>query len=229
MASNFFRGSLDGLFNYRNQTLLNTIEISDNHFTGTLPADLFFLPRLSTLVAGSNCLSIPLPSAVCSANSLLTLSLDGIKSAKPCRKLLAPGISSSYTIANHNSRTVLPLCIFNLTNIKTLHITGNFYGGAFPKYLSLGKHLEELALSYNLLTGSIPISIQNRKWVNLDLSYNRFTGVLSNNFMEQDVYETKIELLINRLSSSIPNALLPLRNIQILAGNLFTCNYADKS
>ncbi len=39
-----------------------------------------------------------------------------------------------------------------------------------------GPTLRDLSLSYNVITGTVPLAILQNVWTNLDLSYNKITG-----------------------------------------------------
>ena len=81
------------------------------------------------------------------------------------------------------------------------------------------------------MTGSIPEQMQRRQWTNLDLSYNKFTGMvddfqsISFNSSNSSAYS----LEVNRLSGHIPQSLTDAASVDILEGNLFTCNIYRES
>jgi hypothetical protein len=83
--------------------------------------------------------------------------------------------------------------------------------------------LQDLSLSHNILHGTIPIEIQEKQWVNLDLSYNKLTGTLTSKFSTVPD-NGLLYLQLNRLSGLIPSQLLSTQTIEILDGNIFNCN-----
>ena len=104
-------------------------------------------------------------------------------------------------------------------------MSGNSLTGSLP--VTLSKSIMDLSLSYNLLTGSITKSIQERSWSNLDLSHNRLSGTLLPSF---NLSSTKSSLLLrdNRLSGFIPSSIRDLMSINILEGGYYDCKY-DRS
>jgi hypothetical protein len=78
---NSFSGNLDA-FRPRNGSFpfLSNIDISKNLFTGTLPAEAFLLPSLSSFAAVENCISGRISSDICRADKLISLALDGKRS-----------------------------------------------------------------------------------------------------------------------------------------------------
>jgi hypothetical protein len=101
--------------------------------------------------------------------------------------------------------------------------------------------LLDLALSHNKLRGDIPTQFQQKRWYQLDLSYNRLTGTLRSDFGtvaseltdddaiesfnatgELDTYILSLE--DNRISGRIPQKVQQLTDVSILGSNLFSCN-----
>ena len=190
LQNNYLTGSITYIFNETNQFNLYTIELSNNQLTGEIPITLFQLPSITTIVAVKNCFSSGINDNICKYSKYLTtLALDGIETASNCRNLLLSSLSSSSLLSSktkssyqtyHNFDNTIPYCLFNLTNLHTLHLSGIGFTGKLPNYIS--NNLVDLVLSYNYLTGIIPDIIQNRSWYNLDLSNNKLNGILSSNF-----------------------------------------------
>jgi Leucine-rich repeat (LRR) protein len=179
-----FSGSLDGIFNTTLQKKLSSIQLNNNLFTGTLPGDLFSAPLLTLFSAVGNCFNGPLPvDAIYQSSSLSSLLLDGLGSARSCNAALLPKeFSSSYQAHSRITGGMAKYaCLFGM-NLQVLHLSGNGLTGSLPGDLVVSRSLFNLALSYNLLTGSIPAAIQTQTWRNLDLGYNRFSGTLKSDF-----------------------------------------------
>lgn len=246
LQSNRFSGPLTGVFNSTLQTHLNTIQVSSNQLTGDLPSEIFNMRLLVNFVAVSNCFHGSLPDNICNAELLSTLALDGLRTASSCRDTIFPGVSSAYTTSNKFGGTV-PICLFTLQFLNTLHLSGNGLTGTLPGNLDITDSLIDLSLSHNILSGDIPKNIQNRDWYNLDLSYNRFGGQLNDQFFHlqrnftfhfqvdglllnstESNEEASLYLEDNRLSGEVPDSIRDLGNISMLSGNLFSCLY-DKS
>jgi Leucine-rich repeat (LRR) protein len=247
LHNNQLRGALIGAFNATHQGSISTIQLSENGFTGEIPADLFALPQLETAILGTNCFQGVIPAAICNASALQTLSLNGLRSGAPCRKPLLSLISEAYTLT-HPIRNGIPTCLFEMTSLNTLQVSGSGITGTLPGNIQLGSNLIELALSHNKLTGTIPHVFQRRIWYDLDLSSNKLKGTLSADFASvppeltnstllrfsfnfnstniKERYHTTAALALsdNRLSYKVPQILTDMENITVLTGNLFGCD-----
>lgn len=233
LYDNHLSGNLHHVFNATLHISLSTVQISNNELTGALPTELFRLPALLTVVAVGNCFTGALPENICNATNLRTIALDGLRSAANCRKLLIPGVSSAYQVAQPWSGT-LPSCLLSMPLLTTLHLSGNGYTGTIPTVGSLGSTLTGMSLPHNRFTGTIPQNIQQRPWNNLDLSYNRLSGTLSESFaaqlqndsmqqLQEKFPQTQLTLDNNRLSGRIPHSIVEIANIRVLSSNRFSC------
>ena len=150
---NILSGNLINVFNGSHQSMLTTVQLSNNHFTGELPEQLFLSKSLQAMSAVSNCFHGTIPSSICINDNLMSLALDGLVCASSCQTKILPGISSSYV----SSRSVtggIPDCLWSMPKLSILHLSGNRLTGTLPsgdKILS--SSLKDLSLSYNLLTG----------------------------------------------------------------------------
>jgi Leucine-rich repeat (LRR) protein len=240
---NKLTGPITGVFNATTQHLMTTVKINNNRLSGTLDDELLKLPSLNVLVAASNCFRGSLPTLLCNASRLGTLSLDGLSSASSCRDTLLPGLSSSYAISDSFTGTAYP-CLFTMPRLNTLHLSGVGLTGTLPQRAAINPVLIDLALSHNTLTGTIPVEFQEKLWYSLDLSYNRLTGTLKSSFASEqfqitddevnnfkinataDVQDISVTLENNRLSGIIPGSVQTLRNVSVLGSNLFQCDLA---
>lgn len=221
--SNGLTGSLNGVFNSTTQQHLTEVDVSTNQITGTLPREVFGCKMLKLFSAAVNCFQGSLPDNICDSHLLTGLALDGLAAATSCQLRFFP---HSRKYKSYYLRSVfkggIPSCLFNLPALETLHLSGNGLSGSLPNDLSVTDILTDLSLSHNQLTGTIPVAIQERQWSNLDLSYNKLNGDVRS-FVDQ-TSNSSVSLEVNRLSGVIPNALQTMLNIDMLNGNLFSCN-----
>jgi Leucine-rich repeat (LRR) protein len=245
LSSNKLSGALTQVFNATTQLSLATVRLDSNRFTGSIPSELFLLPLLQTVVLSDNCFTGMLPPSMCDAPHATVYSLNGLHSAHSCRQELFPALSGAYVVSQHNQQSI-PACLFSMTGLNTLQLSGNGLTGTLPDTAQLSAALVDVVLSHNELTGPIPDAVQAQTWYNLDLSYNKLDGTLRSDFatapanlalleslglvpsgltqsaVQQDY--SAVVLHNNRLSHDIPNALDTMHEVSVLAGNLFDCS-----
>ena len=245
LQNNYLTGPIVPIFNSSIQSVLTTVQLSNNAFTGPVPEEPFKIPGFTQFSIVDNCMQGSIPSMICGCRTLNILAMDGMGTSASCRRVMLPGLSKSYINANEVDGSI-PSCLFQMPLLTTLHLSGNGVIGSLPADLQLGRSLIDLALSHNYLTGMIPEAIQERAFYSLDLSYNRFAGGMSAKFntkpvrfdlnetVERHIFykkyvtdESELILENNRLSGQIPETVNALTDIAILNGNLFSCNLAQ--
>lgn len=223
LQDNNFRGTLSGVFNSTIQRNLSIVLFSQNEITGSLPSELFRITSLTVVDGGSNCMAGgTLPDTLCQASNLQTLSLDGIHASSACRTLLLPGLADTYKLEDPIAGGV-PSCVYELPHLVTLHLSGNGLTGTIPSDVILSQSFIDFAMSHNFIEGHMPQRFQQRKWRNLDVSFNRIMGTLYGDFAPQTL-NTSLSLRNNRLSGSLPQAVIDAHDVEVLDGNLFYCN-----
>jgi Leucine-rich repeat (LRR) protein len=226
LASNLFTGTLDNVCNMtsaRNNNFLTNLDVSNNHFVGSIPPEIFYLPELQTFAAVSNCFSGSLPSSICTSPSLTVAALDGLSASSSCHHLLFPHTSSVYFPDNLVDMELSVFkCILELPFMEAFYFAGNSLQSAFPEGVDiLSSRLSTLVMSHNQLSGSIPSYIFQNYWLELDLSYNRLTGHLSPMSVST---ESAVSLSVNRLSGPIPGTVQELDHVDVLTDNMFSCD-----
>jgi Leucine-rich repeat (LRR) protein/Na+-transporting methylmalonyl-CoA/oxaloacetate decarboxylase gamma subunit len=225
LQDNNFHGDIGAFLNTTQQKILTTLDFSNNQFTGSLPEQFFNSKILNSFTASSNCLKGSIPSHICNVTSLTSVALDGLATATNCQVSLFPGISyfNAFTVKHYIEGNV-PWCLFTLPLIELLHLSGNGLTGSFPHGLEVTRSLTDLSLSHNLLSGTIPLVIQEKPWTSLDLSYNKLSGTLSTSFNGSLPASGFLSLEVNRISGVVPSSILEVQNISVLSGNIFSCN-----
>eukprot|EP01039_Chlorochromonas_danica_P005773 gene5773-6357_t len=93
----------------------------------------------------------------------------------------------------------------------------------------LSPTLNDVVLTHNLLTGTIPSPFQQYPFSCLDLSYNKLKGSIKDmtNFTlaytPNSTEGVSLTLEVNRLSGQLPDSFVNAYNLNILTGNLFKC------
>lgn len=224
---NLFTGPVVQIFDPIQQPNLTQVQLNDNAFTGQLPNELFGTRQLTVFVGSLNCFEGSISPSICASQYLSQLALDGASFAPICRSRLFPQYLPFNTyspggVANHLTGSI-PECLFGMSNLEVLALSGNLLMGTLNDDVALGPSLTNLLLPHNLIEGSIPIAFKERRWQQLDLSYNRLAGNLNGFYPQDNNASSSLTLVVNRLSGSVPSSLLGMTNISILDGNIFAC------
>jgi Leucine-rich repeat (LRR) protein len=225
LTSNKLTCNLDGIFDSNYQNNLTNIDLVDNYLTGSIPSNIFGLKSLKTFAISNNCISGSLPIEICSSTTLKSLILDGIHAN--CRKFIFPifPFIKTFYATSDIIEGGIPTCVFNMTNLTTLHVSGNSIKGTLDKDIVLSNKLTNLDLSTNLFSGEIPNVIQNYQWKYLNLGFNKFQDTIDNS-LPSAIQSNSSTLILknNRISGLIPSSLNSFDNINILEGNIFSCS-----
>lgn len=238
--NNILSGKLDLMENMTSFRVLNTLDVAENAFTGTLPDSLLSLPSLEYVAAGSNCFvgSLPCPShgnsSSFSSLPLRIVDLIGLSSGFACRNyILSSVLPNPGYFPNTWMEGSIPSCLWSLPNLTTLYLGSNGLQGSIDvgNGLSLTtKQLINVSLSFNFLTGSIPLSLLSYgNFQNFDVSFNKLGGTLTDSFTTTQ--SSTFSLADNRLSGSLGQLAYLTANADvvtsILSGNMFTFDIAD--
>jgi uncharacterized membrane protein/Leucine-rich repeat (LRR) protein len=242
---NQLTGRLDSLLWQASNLTLSQLDLSYNLFSHHIPSALFDLSYLEVLFLSSNCLHGELTDTICQRSETLTaIYLNALAANPKC-----PGtykLPGSNVILGKVIGGTLPSCLWSFKALTTFQFSGNAAHGTLP-VLSPLTPLVSLQLSHNELTGTIPQTYRQRRFLELDLSYNKLTGDCdhfiplnrsvgsepsfssfissttkdSNNL---NISQMKLNLIVNRLSGSVSKHLQEGRKIEILEGNIFSCD-----
>jgi Leucine-rich repeat (LRR) protein len=247
LQGNQLHGRLETLMTRGSFRSITQMDLSNNGFTGSLPNDFFeTATKLTDLAMAANCFEGSLPESVCAATSLERLCLDGLTTGYNCRNYIWQSDSSSAAESDNGGSTLfqsfvlqrtiagsIPLCYFEMPRLQLLHLSGNALVGTIPTQVSMSSSLVNISLSHNRLTGTIPDSFLQWSWQSFDLSYNKFHGSLGAlkgaGVSSDSAFNVSLDLLVNRLSGPVPNAIQSVESISILDGNMFSCSWDRKS
>lgn len=218
---NLFSGPLVGIVS-NTMDALKTFDVNSNHFSGSVNLPLLASNVLNSFVVSKNCFSGTISDQVCQASQLEVLIMSG----------LTTGCAVSFKFLGYTDISAnllsgsIPACIFNMSSLVQLFMDGNGLSGPI-RDISPTSQLRNLSLTYNRLTGHIPISIQQYSdFIVLDLSYNHLDGTIQymNAFGSPEQHKS-ISLFSNRLTGLIPSSFTSTPVvINILNGNMFNCH-----
>ncbi|CAN6337041.1 unnamed protein product [Urochloa humidicola] len=195
-----------------NRKLL-VLTASGNQLNGSIPSGLASCPTLIWLLLQDNQLSGEVPAALWTVPKLLTVALQNngqLSGSLP--ENLYWNISRLY-IDNNRFTGRLPS---SATKLLRFHASNNLFSGDIPAGFVAGMPLlQELDLSANQLSGSIPESIASLSGVSqMNLSHNQFTGEIPAGLGSMPVLNL-LDLSSNHLSGAIPPSLGSLRSSQL--------------
>jgi Leucine-rich repeat (LRR) protein len=208
---------------------LEAIDLSSNHFSGTVPSSLYRLPNLTYTSIVGNCFTGKLSDAICEAVRLDTLLLEGLRSGDRCRHSVWNPFSHMSLYYSEPIQGSIPDCVWEMSALTTLHISGNGLTGSIPAHNNLPR-LADLSLGGNQLTGTIPdVILASVPYITCDLSSNRLKGGLSREYANNASGDENKKFTVdkNRLSGPIPDFIRRVTSLSVLAGNYFSCHHRD--
>ncbi|KAI9079839.1 hypothetical protein K1719_038085 [Acacia pycnantha] len=204
-------GAFDGVA-CNEQGRVANISLQGKGLSGSLPAAVGDLERLTGLYLHFNALTGTIPKEIANLSYLTDLYLNV-----------------------NNLFGDIPREIGNMSNLQVLQLCYNKFTGSIPTELGNLERLSVLALQYNELSGAIPASLgQLQSLTRLDLSFNNLFGPIPVRLADAPKLES-LNIQNNSLSGNVPAALRRLRggfqyiNNRGLCGTEFTNLVACKS
>ncbi|TKV93798.1 hypothetical protein SEVIR_9G252700v4 [Setaria viridis] len=159
-------------------TALGTLRIGQNELVGRVPEELGLLRHVDLLDISSNNLHGDIPASLFelrSLSSILNLSHNSLTAASietigQLQNIIAIDLSNNLLNSN--------MSIGQCQRLQTLSLSKNAMSGVIPDSIGTLGALQSLDLSSNKLTGSIPPSLSKLHLQLLNLSFNDLTGLV---------------------------------------------------
>uniref|UniRef100_A0ACD5V6J1 Uncharacterized protein n=2 Tax=Avena sativa TaxID=4498 RepID=A0ACD5V6J1_AVESA len=182
ISNNPFSGSIPSYFGNLSTNLL-LFEAENNHLVGELPSTISNLSGLVQISFSNNNLTKELPKSISKMENLQALGLSG-------NSIIGP----------------IPEQFGTLRSIVLLDLSDNRLSGSIPDSMSNLTMLDYISLSYNHLSSTIPASLFYRNnLIELYMSHNSLTSTLPSNLGLMQSMD-RIDLSSNLLSGSLPNS-----------------------
>lgn len=207
LSDNNIQGKLpSSLENCRNVT---TINLSLNNLTGFLPRELGNLMKLQALNLSHNSLGGPLPPQLGNCKKLLQFdaSFNFLNGSIPST-LRSWTVLSALNLGENKLTGGVPHFLSDLKMLSELHLGGNMFGGVVPSSIGYLINLKyALNLSNNKLTGELPFTLGTLANLELlDVSQNNLSGSLD--VLENMASLVEVNVSYNNFSGPIPLNLL---------------------
>ncbi|RDY07715.1 MDIS1-interacting receptor like kinase 1, partial [Mucuna pruriens] len=172
-----------------NLPYLQTLDLSNNYFSGQISDSLSNLTRLRRLILSSNSFSGEIPPSLGTLSHLEELYLD-----------------------NNNLRGTIP---GGFNNLKRLELQSNKLNTHLPNLGSL-RNLKYLDLSDNSIAGALPAPLPV-SLVQISIRNNNLTGTLTGESFKNLTRLQVVDFSSNRMSGSVPSVLFELPSLQQLS------------
>ncbi|KAM4113367.1 hypothetical protein ACJW30_05G215700 [Castanea mollissima] len=229
LSDNSFTGSLPSSFG--NMSLLDTLDVSLNNFSGEVPKDLFVgCSMLWILVLSNNYFDGHLdwvPISNLTRLFIFKINHNQFSGAMPNKlpNFVKIVLLAILDVSNNKMSGRIPTWICNLTNIGGILMQNNNFEGQIPCETTTYEFLD---LSHNLLDGSLPLW-SSTQLKHLHLEENNFSGSIPEPFLNMSELRT-LDISDNKLSGSIPSAISKASNLRILllGGNQLSGNISTQ-
>ncbi|KAJ8755259.1 hypothetical protein K2173_019057 [Erythroxylum novogranatense] len=210
LAGNALQGPLP---NMASCSSLNYLDLSNNQLSGNpeFLSGIWLLKNLQTLDLSYNAFSGSVPNGISAIHNLKDIKLQSnqFSGKLPADIGLCPHLRMLNLSDNHFSGS-LPESMQRLSSISYFSLSNNMLTGNIPQWISNFNSLEFLDLSSNELTGSLPSSLGDLNSLKyMSLSSNKLTGDIPESIVHCTMLSV-IQMRGNNLNGRIPEGLFEL-------------------
>ncbi|VVA19009.1 PREDICTED: receptor [Prunus dulcis] len=224
---------------------IRTVDLSSNHFHGSIPSSIFQrASNLTSFNVSNNTFTGYVPSSICLHSSPFVRLLDFSSNEFSGNLALGLGECSKLEVfrAGHNNLSgLLPEDIYNATTLEEIAIPLNSLRGAISEKIvnltnlaildlyinelsselpfNLGKlsKLKFVNLDFNNLEGALPPSLMNcTNLIELHLGFNNLEGDISMLDFYRLSQLTKLDLRVNSFTGTLPTSLYSCRSLKAI-------------
>ncbi|KAH0986509.1 hypothetical protein GBA52_013686 [Prunus armeniaca] len=224
---------------------IRTVDLSSNHFHGSIPSSIFHrASNLTSFNVSNNTFTGYVPSSICLHSSPFVRLLDFSSNEFSGNLALGLGECSELQVfrAGHNNLSgLLPEDIYNATKLEEIAIPLNSLRGAIsdkivnltnlaildlyinelsselPSNLGMLSKLKFVNLDFNYLEGALPPSLMNcTNLVELHLGFNNLEGDISMLDFSRLSQLTKLDLRVNNFTGTLPTSLYSCRSLKAI-------------
>nr|HPR33386.1 hypothetical protein [Prolixibacteraceae bacterium] len=223
---NWLTGPLDTWFGVTldNDRRVSRLQLSLNHLSDSLPAEIGNLTRLERLNLSNNELGGTLPGELGKLVGLQNLLLNGNQLVGNLPDEIGNLTELTELNLSFNDFTgTLPAGIANLIHLLNLDLSHNQFSSPLPAGLDNLADLNWLTINFNQFDEAFPMVLMNLPaLIGLELDHNQFSGVLP---ADWSALSSLVHLTLgdNRFSGALPASLTQLIQLSYLSlgGNQF--------
>ncbi|KAL3145938.1 hypothetical protein ABBQ38_015298 [Trebouxia sp. C0009 RCD-2024] len=173
LEGNKLIGTLPDVWQNWTQLALEYLDLGDNMLSGSLPQAWSNMTSLEYISLAQNVFSSSMPSTWIASTVVKYVNFGGNNLSSSIPKLAAglQLLDMSSNALSKLSYKLLP------DSLEVLRLGNNKLAGGFPDATLLPANLTILDLSYNLLTGSLPVALPSKLAV-LNATHNKMNGTL---------------------------------------------------
>ncbi|CAL5403101.1 unnamed protein product [Camellia sinensis] len=201
------------------------ISLLGNRITGSIPKELGNITTLESIVLEFNQLYGPLPQELGNLTRLEKLSLTSNYFSGELSGTLAKLTTlKDFRIGDNLFTGNIPNFVQNWIHLRNLYIQASGLDGPIPSGIAVLTNVTELRISD--LNGTKvstfpPLSNMRYLWTLIDLSFNKLSGVIPNNFVNPSA-SISIYLIGNLLNGPVPDWMLRGLNLKV---GILSCDH----